>query len=290
MSVFLCDNKPSTIAPGTSAEGDPQSNGAAERSRNVTKGHVRSIKPAVGSASGVDVPADRKKSVWEGAPLFSLRSLVNKSGEYPLDSRFEQGRYFGTNGGNEHSPYCHYKWCCERQNNHTTSEPWNGSLLDEARGGELALNAADDHGGRSGISALVLQPQESVPVPPPVTDSWQVRRAPFSLGSPMQELAVLVRPTIPNSAVPAWRLQSTTTARQVSVERARERFARCAEEPSATELQRARHRLGSEGELLPPASAVLEPSVSSNCQVGGSSSCGSTVSGAGVPSLHHSTT
>ena len=94
MSVFLCDNKPSTIAPGTSAEGDPQSTGAAERSRNVTKGHVRSIKPAVGSASGVDVPADRKKSVWEGAPLFSLRSLVNKSGEYPLDSRFEQGRYF----------------------------------------------------------------------------------------------------------------------------------------------------------------------------------------------------
>ena len=106
MSVFLCDIKPSTLAPGTSAEGDPQSNGAAERSRNVTKGHVRSIKPAVGSASGVDVPADRKKGVWEGAPLFSQRSLVNGSGGSPLDCRFEQGRIpaFGVARGRTITP------------------------------------------------------------------------------------------------------------------------------------------------------------------------------------------
>ena len=42
----------------TSAEGDPQSNGAAESSVNVVKGHVRSIKLAVVSASSVEVPAD----------------------------------------------------------------------------------------------------------------------------------------------------------------------------------------------------------------------------------------
>ena len=48
----------------TSAEGDPQSNGAAESSVNVVKGHVRSIKLAVESASGVQVPADHDLLTW----------------------------------------------------------------------------------------------------------------------------------------------------------------------------------------------------------------------------------
>ena len=64
--VFRCDNEPSIlvllravklawtgdVVQETSAEGDPQSNGAAESSVNVVKGHVRSIKLAVESASG----------------------------------------------------------------------------------------------------------------------------------------------------------------------------------------------------------------------------------------------
>ena len=41
---------------------DPQSNGAAERSEMSPKG-MSDRSRAVGSASGVDVPADRKKSV-----------------------------------------------------------------------------------------------------------------------------------------------------------------------------------------------------------------------------------
>ena len=58
----MCDNEPSILAllravklawtgdvvQETSAEGDPQSNGAAESSVNVVKGHVRSIKLAGG--------------------------------------------------------------------------------------------------------------------------------------------------------------------------------------------------------------------------------------------------
>ena len=69
--VFRCDNESSTLAllravklawtgdvvHGAYAEGDPQSNGAAESSVNVVKEHVRSIKVAVESASGVEVPA-----------------------------------------------------------------------------------------------------------------------------------------------------------------------------------------------------------------------------------------
>ena len=52
------------VVQETSAEGDPQSNGAAESSANVVKGHVRSIKLAVESASGVEVPADHDLLTW----------------------------------------------------------------------------------------------------------------------------------------------------------------------------------------------------------------------------------
>ena len=52
------------VAQETSAEGDPQSNGAAESSVNVVKGHVRSIKLVLESASGVEVPADHDLFIW----------------------------------------------------------------------------------------------------------------------------------------------------------------------------------------------------------------------------------
>ena len=75
---FRCDNESSILAllravkwawtgdvvQETSAEGDPQSNGAAESSVNVVKGRVRSIKLAVESASGVEVPADHDLLTW----------------------------------------------------------------------------------------------------------------------------------------------------------------------------------------------------------------------------------
>ena len=73
-----CDSEPSILAlfrvvklawtcdvvQETSAEGDPQSNGAAECSVRVVKGHVRSIKLAVESAWGVEVPADHDLLTW----------------------------------------------------------------------------------------------------------------------------------------------------------------------------------------------------------------------------------
>ena len=76
--VFRCDNEPSILAllravtlawtgdmvQETSAEGDPQANVAAESSVNVVKGHVRSIKVAVESASGVEVPANHDLLTW----------------------------------------------------------------------------------------------------------------------------------------------------------------------------------------------------------------------------------
>ena len=52
------------VVQETSAEGDPQSNGAAESSVTVVKGLVRSIKLAVESASGVEVPADHDLLTW----------------------------------------------------------------------------------------------------------------------------------------------------------------------------------------------------------------------------------
>ena len=75
--VFRCDNEPSILASfrvklawtgdvvqATSAEGDPQSNGAAESSVNVVKEHVRSTKLAVELATGAEVPADHDLLMW----------------------------------------------------------------------------------------------------------------------------------------------------------------------------------------------------------------------------------
>ena len=77
-AVFWCDNEPFILAllravrlawtggvvQETSAEGDPQSNGAAESSGSVVKRHVRSIKMAVESASSVKVTADHDLLKW----------------------------------------------------------------------------------------------------------------------------------------------------------------------------------------------------------------------------------
>ena len=52
------------VVQETSAEGDPQANGAAESSANVVKGHVRSSKLAVVSASSAEVPADHDLLTW----------------------------------------------------------------------------------------------------------------------------------------------------------------------------------------------------------------------------------
>ena len=48
----------------TSAEVVQQSNGAAESSANVVKGHFISIKLAVESVSGADVPTDHDLLTW----------------------------------------------------------------------------------------------------------------------------------------------------------------------------------------------------------------------------------
>ena len=147
--VFRCDNEPSILAllravklawtgdvvQETSAEGDPQYNGAAESSVNVVKGHVRSIKLAVESASGVEVPADHDLLTWLVSCATSMhrRLSVGRDGKTayernvgrravpslaqfgermwwmplqpsnrrlgPLDSRFEQRRHLGPMDG-----------------------------------------------------------------------------------------------------------------------------------------------------------------------------------------------
>ena len=63
------------VVQETSAEGDPQSNCAAESSVNVVKGHVRSIKLAVESASDVEVPADHDLLTWLVPYATSMHAL-----------------------------------------------------------------------------------------------------------------------------------------------------------------------------------------------------------------------
>ena len=70
-------------AQETAAEGDPQSNGAAESSVHVVTGNARPIRLAVESASGVEVSADRDLFTWAMLYVTSLhrRFAVARDGK-----------------------------------------------------------------------------------------------------------------------------------------------------------------------------------------------------------------
>ena len=123
------------VVQETSAEGDPQSNGAAESSAKVVIGRVRSVEQAVESASGVEVPADHDQWTWlvPYAASMHRRCAVGRDGKTayernvgrravlplaqigervwwmplqpsnrrlgPLRSRIEHGRYWGPMDG-----------------------------------------------------------------------------------------------------------------------------------------------------------------------------------------------
>ena len=229
--VFRCDNEPSILAllravklawtgdvvQELSAEGDPPSNGAAESSVNVVQGHVRPIKLAMESASGVEVPADHDLLTWLVSYATSMhrRFSVGRDGKTayernvrrrashplaqfgervwwmplqqysrrlgPLDSRFEQGRYLGPMDGSNTVLAGTASGMVKARTIQRLppGERWTGSLLDEAQGSELTPNALEDDSVRVGIRALLLQPHAAVPPPPLVSEFRQVRRAPL---------------------------------------------------------------------------------------------------------------
>ena len=192
------------VVQETSAEGDPQPNGAAESSVNVVKGHVRSIKLAVESASGVEVPANRDLLTWlvsyatsmrrrfsvgrDGKTAFERnagRRAVHPLAQFgervwwmplqpsnrrlgPLDSRFEQGRYLGPMDGSITVLVGTASGVVKARTikRLPPGERWTVSLLDEAQGSEVTPNALEDDGGRVGIRAPVLQPHAAVSRPP----------------------------------------------------------------------------------------------------------------------------
>ena len=222
--VFRCDNElravklawTGDVVQETSAE-DLQSNCAAESSVNVVKGHVRSIKLAVESASGVEVPADhdlltslvpyaasmhRRFAVGRDSNTAYKRNVGRRAvprlaqfGERvwwmplqpsncrlgPLDSRFEQGTYLGPMDGSNTVLIGTASGVVKARTikRSPSGERWTGSLLDEALGGELTPIALEDDGGRVGIRAPVLQPHAAVPLPPLAPEFRQVRRAPL---------------------------------------------------------------------------------------------------------------
>ena len=225
--VFRCDNEPAILSKlravklawsgdvvqETSAEGDPQSNGAAESSVNVVKGHVRSVKLAVESTCGEEVPADHGLLTWlvSYATRVHRRFSVGRDGKTayertvgrravlplaqfgervwwmplqpsnrrlgPLDSRFEQGRYLGPMDGSNTVLVGTASGVVKARTikRMPPGERWTGSLLNEAQGSELTPNALEDDGGRVGIRAPVLQPHAAIPLPPLVPEFRQVR-------------------------------------------------------------------------------------------------------------------
>ena len=148
------------VVQETSAQGDPQSGGAAESSVNVVKRHIRSSKLAVESASGVEEPADHDLLTWLAPYATSMhrRFSVGRGGKTacersvgkravpplaqfgarvwwmpvqpsnrrlgPLDSRLEQGRYLGPMDGS----YTVRRSTRQRISNKCTGRRWRWSL------------------------------------------------------------------------------------------------------------------------------------------------------------------
>ena len=137
---------------------------------------------------------------------------------------------------------------------------WNGSLLDEARGSELAPNALEEDGGRIGIRAPVLRGRACLTT----TDTRQVRRAQlrrneferfgYTDSSPgCANARAGCKQAIDHSEQCRSRVDtilSTTTEGQMRLDQAKERFAHYAQavrQPGEMEPQRKRYR--PEGEL-----------------------------------------
>ena len=125
--------------------------------------------------------------MWEGA-LFPLAQFgervwwkpLQPSNRHlgPLDSRFEQGRYWGPMDGSNTVLVGTASGVVKARTikRLPPGERWTGSLLDEAQGSELAPNELEDDGGRVGLRAPVLQPHAAAPWVP---EFRQVRRAPL---------------------------------------------------------------------------------------------------------------
>ena len=85
--AWTCD-----VVQETSAEGGPQSTGAAKSSVNVVKGHVRSTKLALESASGVEVPAGHDLLTWlvPHATSMHRRFVVGRDGKTAYEKNLER--------------------------------------------------------------------------------------------------------------------------------------------------------------------------------------------------------
>ena len=180
-----------------------------------SKGMARSIKLAVESAWGVEVPADHDLLTWLVSPAcivgcqsvetarqhtkenvgrravpslaqfgervwwMPLQPSIRRLG--PLDSRFEQGRYLGPMDGSNTVIVGTASGVVKARITKRLSpgERWTGSLLDEAQGSEFTPHPLEDDGGRVRIRAPALQPHAAVLLPPLVPEFRRVRRAPL---------------------------------------------------------------------------------------------------------------
>ena len=156
--------------------------------------HVRSIKLAVESASGVEVPANH--DLWTCrvpyATSMQRRFAVGRDGKSafpplaqfgkrvwwmpcqasnrrpdPLDSRFEQGIHWGPRDRSNTVLVGTASGVVKARTikRSPPSERWTGSLLDEAHGIEQAPISLEDDGGKVGIRAPVLHPHAAFAFP-----------------------------------------------------------------------------------------------------------------------------
>ena len=201
----------------TSAEGDPQSNGAAESAVNAVKGRVRTAKVALEERTGATVPDDHPLLTWmvpyslatfrrytlgrdgktcyerllgrrAATPLASFGESVwwmplQPSGKKlsPLEARFQTGRFVGPVDGSNTAIVVTATGAVRARTirRRPPAERWAGNILDDVQASELTPNLLNEGETRIGIRAPVFQ--DEVPNVPPMpqdpTERPLVRRA-----------------------------------------------------------------------------------------------------------------
>ena len=180
--VFRCYNVPSNLALFRTVTLARTGDIVQETSVNVVKRHIRPSKLAVKSPSGVEMPADHDLLTWLVPHATSMHRRLSvgrdgktgrSSGSCSTHDSSKEGTWDRWMDRTQYLQALQVEVKAGTMKRLPPSERWNGSLLDETNGSEVAPNAPEDDCGRVGTRAPVLQPHAAVPLPPMVLEFRQ---------------------------------------------------------------------------------------------------------------------
>jgi len=202
------------VVPESSAEGDPQSNGAAENAVRIMKGLVRSAKDALETRIGRPLPSDHGLITWIvpyvaamyrrcaigidgrtpserltgrrfggrvaefGEKIWWMPLQTNASQLPPLGARFESGWYLGPLAGSALHQILTATGAVKSRTvrRRPPSERWGDDILETGKATEMQPNAFQPGEVRLGIRAPVHRAVPSSVPPPPNEDGQNVQQ------------------------------------------------------------------------------------------------------------------